>query len=183
MNTIPCFLIPALVGLISGILGYLIGRMSSKNTSNSNENYLLDLENCNNKNNHLQAEIEKLKAEAHTTTNHVKIENFASTPTLIAFDSTAAKTVFGKTIKQDDLKIIEGIGPKIEELFQNSGISTWKLLSETSAENLKEILNSGGERFQIHNPGTWPKQALLAYEGKWQELKDWQETLDGGKLI
>jgi hypothetical protein len=31
------------------------------------------------------------------------------------------------------------------------------------------------------NPGTWPKQAELAAEGKWDELKAWQEELDGGK--
>ena len=27
----------------------------------------------------------------------------------------------------------------------------------------------------------WPKQAKLASEGKWEELKKWQDELDGGK--
>lgn len=43
-------------------------------------------------------------------------------------------------------------------------------------DQLQEILNKVGERFQIHNPGTWPKQSMMAYEGKWQELKDWQDS-------
>jgi len=76
---------------------------------------------------------------------------------------------------------VEGIGPKIEELYHNAGIKTWKELSETTVEKSQAILDEAGERFSVHNPATWSKQAELAYQGKWQELKDWQETLDGGK--
>ena len=28
---------------------------------------------------------------------------------------------------------------------------------------------------------TWPKQARMAYEGKWQELRQWQDKLNGGR--
>ncbi|MEJ6796117.1 MAG: 50S ribosomal protein L21, partial [Flavobacteriales bacterium] len=28
---------------------------------------------------------------------------------------------------------------------------------------------------------TWPAQAKMAAEGKWDELKKWQDELDGGK--
>lgn len=67
------------------------------------------------------------------------------------------------------------MGPKIEELFHNSGISTWKELGETSIDKCQEVLKSGGDRYRAHKPNTWPKQAQLAYEGKWQD------NLDGGK--
>ncbi len=30
-------------------------------------------------------------------------------------------------------------------------------------------------------PGTWPEQAKMAAEGKWDELKKWQDELNGGK--
>ncbi len=100
---------------------------------------------------------------------------------LLPFDAAAAKVAYGKKIKQDDLKIVEGIGPKIEGLFNNFDIKTWKALSEASQEKCQEVLNSGGERYRIHNPGTWPEQAKLAYEGKWKELVKWQDELDGGK--
>lgn len=101
--------------------------------------------------------------------------------TFIPFDADAAKAVFGKKIKQDDLTLVEGIGPKIQELFHNHDVKTWKALSECSVDKCQEVLDSGGDRYKIHKPGTWPKQARLAYEGKWQELSDWQDELDGGK--
>lgn len=87
----------------------------------------------------------------------------------------------GKKWKTDDLKIVEGIGPKIEELLHQAGIKTWLALSETSADRLKEILHEGGPNFQIHDPSTWPQQAALAHAGQWEELKKWQDELDAGK--
>lgn len=183
MNNIPCFLIPAIVGLISGILGYLIGRLCCKNTVETDGSWKIDLENCNNKNRSLQAELDKLKVDmtskASNFVNETVVE--AKESVLIPFSSAAAAAVYGKTIKQDDLKVVEGIGPKIEELFNAAGIKTWKELGETSVERLQEILNEGGERFKMHNPGTWSRQSMLAYQGKWEELKEWQDTLDGGK--
>jgi len=118
-----------------------------------------------------------------TTANNSLASSLAAAATvnLIPFDADAAKAVFGKKIKQDDLKVVEGIGPKIEGLFHNFDIKTWKALSEASVEKCQEVLDSGGERYKIHNPGTWPKQAELAYQGKWAELLKWQDELDGGK--
>lgn len=86
-----------------------------------------------------------------------------------------------KTYKQDDLKIVEGIGPKIEELLHNAGIKTWKALAESTPESLKGILSAAGANFQLADPTTWPKQAELADEGKWAELESYQEFLQGGK--
>ncbi|MFN0035106.1 MAG: hypothetical protein ACKVUS_08570 [Saprospiraceae bacterium] len=86
-----------------------------------------------------------------------------------------------KKWKVDDLKIVEGIGPKIEEMLHAAGIKTWKALSETSTERFVEILDAAGPNFQIHDPSTWAQQAALADQGKWDELKKWQDELDGGK--
>jgi len=33
----------------------------------------------------------------------------------------------------------------------------------------------------MHDPGSWPQQAGLAAEGKWDELQTLQDNLDGGK--
>jgi predicted flap endonuclease-1-like 5' DNA nuclease len=175
----PCLIIPILVGLISAFLGYLLGKSSSSDTDSSRD-LQLELDNCRAKSFKLSADLEALKAKGagFDTTNRFVSETVT---TSVPFDANLSSSVFGKKIKENDLKIIEGIGPKIEELFNASGISTWKELSETSVERCNEILDSAGERFVIHNPTTWPNQAKLAYEGKWKELKDWQETLDGGK--
>ncbi len=83
--------------------------------------------------------------------------------------------------KPDDLKKVEGIGPKIAGLLNDSGILTFQNLADTDVEKLKDILKEAGSRYQMHDPGTWPAQAKLAAEGKWDELKKWQDELDGGK--
>lgn len=81
----------------------------------------------------------------------------------------------------DDLKIVEGIGPKIEELLNKEGIITFAHLSEASYERLSDILRAAGSRFQMHDPGSWPRQAELAAEGKWEELRTWQDELKKGR--
>jgi len=83
--------------------------------------------------------------------------------------------------RKDDLKVVEGIGPKIEELLNNAGIRTYSALSKSSPLRLKNILVGGGDRFKMHNPGTWPDQSKMANEGRWDELKKWQDELDGGR--
>jgi predicted flap endonuclease-1-like 5' DNA nuclease len=88
----------------------------------------------------------------------------------------------GKKVLQDDLTIIEGIGPKIEGLFHNFEIKSWKALSEVTVDKCQEVLDSGGDRYRIHDPASWPMQARMAYEGKWRELSRWQQEHDHGKI-
>ncbi len=86
-----------------------------------------------------------------------------------------------ETTTPDNLKIVEGIGPKIEELLHNAGIKTYSALAESSADKVKEILAAAGNRYKMHDPTTWPKQAEMAAAGKFDELKVWQDELQGGK--
>lgn len=181
---VPCFLIPALVGIICAILGYLLGKMASKTPAVDVDSLQDDLDSCNRRNSQLRYDMDKLRSQLNDLNKSTKSNFVAEDSDAIAilpFDGTIAKAIFGKKVNENDLKIIEGIGPKIEELFKTSGILTWKALSETSVDRCREILSKAGERFQIHDPGTWPRQAKLCYEGKWQELKDWQDILDGGR--
>ncbi|HRQ88360.1 MAG TPA: hypothetical protein PLA50_06155 [Bacteroidia bacterium] len=96
-------------------------------------------------------------------------------------DFKAAVAVLGKRVKENDLKLVEGIGPKIEQLFKDAGISTWAALAASAPERLKEILDAGGDRFAMHHPGTWPAQAALMVEGRWDDLKKYQDELSGGR--
>jgi hypothetical protein len=66
-------------------------------------------------------------------------------------------------------------------LCNNAGIYTFEELAATSAERLKGILDAAGARFQMHDPTTWPVQSALARDGKWDELKKWQDELNRGK--
>jgi predicted flap endonuclease-1-like 5' DNA nuclease len=81
----------------------------------------------------------------------------------------------------NDLKIVEGIGPKIEGLLKDAGINTWSDLAAASVDKIKEILAAAGDRYRLAKPDTWPKQAGLAAEGKFSELQEYQDFLDGGK--
>ncbi|MEM7118513.1 MAG: helix-hairpin-helix domain-containing protein, partial [Chloroflexota bacterium] len=90
--------------------------------------------------------------------------------------------------KPDDLKRIWGIGPKIEEVLNNSGITTFTRLAETSVAEIERILNESGSRFNMTSSDTllanWTTQARLASVGNWdafQELYDkltWDNVQD-----
>lgn len=84
------------------------------------------------------------------------------------------------TTAESDLRVIEGIGPKIESILKASGITTYDALATTDPEDLREILASAGPRYKSHNPQTWPAQAGLAADGKLDELKAWQQELKAG---
>ena len=83
--------------------------------------------------------------------------------------------------KRDDLTKVEGIGPKIQEHLNNGGIYTFDHLSKADVKYLRKILDDAGPAYKVHQPGTWPDQAKMADEGRWDELKKWQNELLGGK--
>nr|WP_299338016.1 hypothetical protein [Allomuricauda sp.] len=172
-----------LFGIISAIIGYLIGKskapkvldLTPKLNALESENTKLktDLEACNKK-------LESGPPQAEATAPSVSL-SAKEVPPVKHFDVGAAKDAMGKRIKQDDLKIVEGIGPKIEGLFHNFNIKTWKDLSEASTDQCQKVLDSGGDRYRIHDPASWPMQAKMAYEGQWKQLKKWQDDHKAGK--
>jgi large subunit ribosomal protein L21 len=93
-----------------------------------------------------------------------------------------AKAPVKKTAKAkaDDLTKVEGIGPKIAGIFTDAGIDTFAKLAATKVEKLQEVLKEAGPRYASKNPGSWPKQAKMAADGKWDELKEWQDNTKGG---
>jgi small subunit ribosomal protein S2 len=82
--------------------------------------------------------------------------------------------------KADDLTKVEGIGPKAAEALTNSGIATFGNLAKADPEKVKEILTEASSRMAHLDPTTWPKQAQMAADGKWDELKEWQDNAKGG---
>ena len=85
-----------------------------------------------------------------------------------------------KATTADDLTKVEGIGPKIAEIFQEAGINTFADLADKSEDDLKDILTESGPRYASKNPASWPKQAQMAADGKWDELQEWQDSVKGG---
>lgn len=82
---------------------------------------------------------------------------------------------------QDDLTVVEGIGPKIQMLLNQYGVHTYRQLADTPVERLREILTNAGPQLAMHDPGTWPSQANLAANDQWDSLKSIQGFLKGGK--
>jgi len=112
-----------------------------------------------------EAKIEEVKTETTETAVETK-----EAPEKVETPKTEAKA--------DDLTKVEWIGPKIAETLVAAGIASYAELAKADAAKISEII---ADVRGNHTPDTWPKQAEMAAEGKWDELKKWQDELDGGK--
>ena len=102
-------------------------------------------------------------------------------PKMAAVIDLAAAKKAGFALKNaNDLTVVEGIGPKINDLFNNAGVKTFAQLAKQTAPQMRKVLDDGGSRFRIANPSTWAQQAALAADNKWEELKKLQDNLSGG---
>ncbi len=79
----------------------------------------------------------------------------------------------------DDLTVIEGIGPKIQRMLNEHGIYTFEDLAAADPEELRPIFRAA--KLYFVDPTTWPEQARLAAEGRWEELKALQDRLIAGR--
>ena len=85
-------------------------------------------------------------------------------------------------LSSDDLQVVEGIGPKMNEVLTNAGITNWSVLASKSTADLRAILDSVNQkRYRIIDPSPWPVQARLADEGKWDDLIRMQKGLSSGR--
>jgi predicted flap endonuclease-1-like 5' DNA nuclease len=84
--------------------------------------------------------------------------------------------------KPDDLKKVEGIGPKISGILQDAGITTFAQLSDMDEDRINKILEEADPKLlRLAHPASWPQQARLATAGKWDELEELQKTLKRGR--
>ena len=130
----------------------------------------------------LRLENSQLKSDLASCQEQLSEQSLLANQQDHHFNSKLANSIFGRHVRQDDLQIVEGIGPKIEGLFHNYNIKTWKALSRTSVSKCIEVLQSGGEKYRVHDPSSWPMQAKMCYENKWKELYRWQVEHKHGKL-
>ncbi len=82
---------------------------------------------------------------------------------------------------EDDLVILEGIGPKVAQVLKEAGIATFAALAEADPVKVQEILNAAG--LQMMNPAGWIEQAKLAAKGDLEGLKKLQDELKGGRKV
>jgi predicted flap endonuclease-1-like 5' DNA nuclease len=83
----------------------------------------------------------------------------------------------------DNFKVVEGIGPNIEQMLHAAGIRTYTQLATVSLETIQQVLTEAGSDFNLVDPTTWSHQAALAATGQWDELALLQEELQGGRRM
>lgn len=115
---------------------------------------------------------EKAPIAAAPVVEKEEVAPLASTPAAPEAESSA---------EPDDLTKVEGIGPKIAEVLTEAGLDTFAKVADSTPEAIREIMDAAGSQYASHDPATWPQQAKLAADGKWDELKAWQDELDGGR--
>ena len=77
---------------------------------------------------------------------------------------------------QDDFSHLDGVGPKISAILRAAGIKTFAKLAAKEVEELREILvEENPSLLRLSDPTTWPEQAGMAAEGRWEDLKVLQE--------
>lgn len=80
----------------------------------------------------------------------------------------------------DDLEVVEGIGPKIAELLHAAGIHTFAQLAGAPVQQLRQVLETAGPRFALAKPETWPEQANLLARGDFVAFEKLKDELVGG---
>lgn len=110
-----CLFVALILGIICGFAGYFIGKSNTKSFQNEGFNYKSDLDACNQRNSQLQNDIDTLRIQLKQNSkpnSAPPIEPLVSTSIISPFNEANAKAAFGKKIKENDLKIIEGVGTK-----------------------------------------------------------------------
>ncbi len=125
--------------------------------------------------------VDEEAAERAAAAHHEAIVEAAAAPPARVIDVHAARVAGFNLKHDDDLTIIEGIGPRIDELLHQNGIVSFAQLARLGVPELLDILERGGPHFQLANPGSWARQAALASENRWAELKRLQEELISGR--
>jgi NADH-quinone oxidoreductase subunit I len=129
------------------------------------------------------AEEEERRAKEEAKRQAAEAREAAAAAKAAAEKAAAAKKAeAAEPAQADDLKRIEGIGPKISGVLQAAGIKTFAQLADTDAERIKQILKEADPNLlNLADPTSWPKQARLAAAGKWEALERLQDRLKGGR--
>jgi F-type H+-transporting ATPase subunit gamma len=94
----------------------------------------------------------------------------AASAAALAFAQTAVATA------EDDLTVIEGIGPKIAAALNAVGITNFAALANASEAQLKDAIETAGLRL-APTLGTWAEQATFAATGDFEGLQRLQSQI------
>lgn len=120
-----------------------------------------------------------------TETHFTSPEGSASRAVPVAVTIAGGAATYGFTrLKSangyDNFEIIEGIGPKINEVLHNAGVHTFAQLGTMEIPAISKILDAAGPNFKLANPESWSAQSRLCASGSWESLKRMQDELIAG---
>lgn len=72
---------------------------------------------------------------------------------------TVAKKVEKKVSVKNDLKIIKGIGPKMETILNAAGITSYEAIAKATLKSIENILTDAGMNTKMYNTSQWKVQA------------------------
>lgn len=124
-----------------------------------------------------QQRIQVIEEELNHAKNPVSSRKKAPAAAITRANYEHVSQLLGKTVTENDLTLITGIGPRTASLLQEAGIANWEQLGNTSVERLRELLNKAGGIYKTLDPTHWPKQSVMAAQSEWRKLRVYQETL------
>jgi predicted flap endonuclease-1-like 5' DNA nuclease len=129
-----------------------------------------------------EAEAPEIELEVKAPEDQIKVEAPPAPAEPPAVEVEEEETPAAAPV--DDLKRIEGIGPKISSVLQAAGITTFAQLADTEVDRIEQILEEADPRLvRLAKPTTWPEQASLAAAGQWEALEALQGKLRGGRRV
>jgi large subunit ribosomal protein L4 len=109
-----------------------------------------------------------------------KVEAVKAAPVETPAPAVEAPKAAAPASTPDDLKRIEGIGPKINDALIAAGIDTFVKLEKASEESLKAALETAGLRF-APSLGTWAEQSGFLVRGDEAGFKALTDSLTAGR--
>lgn len=126
-----------------------------------------------------EAKVEAVQKAAKTVVKEIKTKGTAKVAEVkfegkekVAEVKKATKKAV-KTTGKDDLKLIYGVGPKVEFTFNKHGINTYGDLVKAEKSKIVEILEEAGPMFKNVDTADWKKQAEVGVEGGEEAVREW----------
>ncbi len=77
----------------------------------------------------------------------------------------------------NDLTLFVGISSEVQDVLKSQGISSWKELSETSVNDLQQIMAETETGLDETLINTWPTQARFADNNQWELLEEYRQRI------
>ena len=126
----------------------------------------------------LVGELAALKASPPPPAATKAVNEKAVAVKAVAVKAVAVKAVTPKPARPDDLKRVEGVGPKMQQALRAVGIETFAQLASTPQGELQSAIDAA--KLMSLSVGTWAKQARFLADGDEAGFVAYIEQLVGG---